>query len=161
MKIFKLIAFISIIICKAAVGQISTNSDYKKFANSFSEIIKYKAYRNNICVPTICLIKIEVDTNWHVQDLSLSSSADSILKKEFDKNKHNIDIISLEKYLKLRNNKYTTFLIPLSYTLFDMPCPQQNIDVTAFDNYYKFNGKEFNGTVTFLEPFNYKITIRW
>jgi len=89
----------------------------------------------------------------NVIDMQLSDSADSLLKVEFKKHKSILKIKSLERYLKVEYGKDNciVYLIPLSYSFRQMPCPQ-NIKMTTLYNYYKFNGKSIIGNCILLNP---------
>jgi hypothetical protein len=86
--------------------------------------------------------------------MQLSDSADSLFNVEFKKKKSRLNIKQLEGYLKTKYTKSTTtiYLIPFSYTLYQMPCSPPSIKKSFLDAYLKFDGKYLNENVMLLSP---------
>jgi len=86
--------------------------------------------------------------------MKLSDSADSLLNVEFKAHSSGLDIQSFEKYLKAQyiKSNCTTYLIPISYSIYGMPCTPQVIKITSLYNYLKFEGRYISDDATFLEP---------
>jgi hypothetical protein len=86
--------------------------------------------------------------------MQLSDSADSLLSVEFKKHKKNLNVKLLENYLNTEYAKNTCniYVIPLSYSLYKMPCPPQNIQIDILNKYFKFNGGYLTSDVVLLKP---------
>lgn len=131
------------------------------FTNSFFFQISYPGQLFNACVPTVCLLKLETDSTGHIVDLALSDSADILLKKEFDTNKHKLDIFSLEKQIRTdfgNGIARTTYIIPMSFNIHKTNCPIEKSP--NFTGYYTFEGKNFlDRPVRFLPMYESVIKI--
>jgi hypothetical protein len=140
--------------CNVCFAQSNAKDDYGKFARSFSSIIDYPIELIRNCMPVFCLIKVQVDSAKNILDMKLSDSADPTMIKEFNNHKHSLDIKLLKNYLDIEyaNNSCTTYLIPLSYGLRQMPCPQQSVSISVLNACFKFDGKYADGNVILLEP---------
>ncbi len=135
-------------------AQNNSNKDYEKFVRRFPMTIYYPPELIRSCTPVACLIKFRVDSQKNVIDMKLSDSADSLMKAEFTRHKSNLDIKLLESFIKNEYiaNRCDTYVIPLSYSLYRMPCPEQTVKVSSLFNYSKFDGEYLNGNVIFLNP---------
>ena len=143
-----------IIASNYCIAQVKTNENYEKFIISFPSKISYPIELITNCKSVACLIKIDVDASKNIQSLTLSDSADSLFKVEFNKHKKDLYINLLEAFLKedYRTNKCNTYLIPLFYTLYQMPCPEQTLTFSSLINYLKFNGDYIGKDVIILHP---------
>ncbi len=135
-------------------AQRSDSKDYQEFVRRFGWRIYYPGELMRNRKPTVCLIKIEVDAEKNVLNMDLSDSADSVLKVEFNKHRSELDTKPLISYLKAEYNKNscTTYMVPLSFAMYHVQVPVQNIAIKSLYNYFKFNGKDLNGNVIFLDP---------
>lgn len=136
-------------------------SDYENFNRSLLSIITSQVHLTNNCTPIAFLIKVEVDDAKRITGISLSDSADSLLRMDFEKNKKSLDTFSLQHFLerKYANTHVTSFIIPFTLTLRDMQRPNQRIDMTVFSKYYTFQGIALGGPCTFFPPSNITKTI--
>jgi hypothetical protein len=135
-------------------AQTGNKQDYQKFARWFPSKIPLPGELMRNCTPTVCLIKINVDSDKHIINMQMSDSADSLLVKEFNLHKIDLDLKPLEKYLKdsYANDSSNIFLIPLSYAMTSRACGTQSINISTLILYNSFDGKNINGNVVFLDP---------
>jgi len=152
-----LLIVFSLMIGNRCLGQGNlgySNKDYGQFVRLFHRVISYTGQANGIRKPTVCLVRIRVDSAKNILDMKLSDSADSLLKAEFNRHKSEIDTKTLVSYFKsvYGNNNSGTYIIPLSFAMFRDQIPNQSVSMMSLYSYSKFDGAFLTGTVIFLDP---------
>lgn len=150
------------LMCNICFAQNNGKNDYRKFVSSFTSKIAFPNELMKNCVPTFCLIKVNVDSAMSIVDMQLSDSADSLLVLEFNKHKNEIDLKLLERCLKAdyKSDSGDIYLIPFSYGMLAMNCNTQAVSLTTLCNYNKFNGKFIIGKVVLLDPIYIKFGVQ-
>lgn len=161
-QIKRTLLFAIIFVGSKCIAQDNSKNYYKQFTQSFVSTVDYPVDMIRNCIPTVCLVKIQTDSSRNVLDMQLSDSADSLLNVEFKHSKQKLNVILIKKYLKAEYGKAdcNTYIIPLSYSLHQMPCPAMSINITTLYKYSKFDGKFLNGNVIFLDPIYSEIAVQ-
>ena len=127
------------------------NTDFRFYV---ATMVVYPDELKNACVPTACLIKLELDPAGQGLGVDISDSADSLFKIAFKKMFFKMDVRPYRRFLidKYKLTGPATFLIPYTYADFDkkLPCVVQAVNWRQIQYYNRFDGITYSGPVILL-----------
>jgi hypothetical protein len=128
----------------------TTDSLIRSFDLSFSKQINYPYTLSKNCIPTITILKIDINQDSHITAMKLSDSADPLFNIEFIKVIPGLDAKSIEKYAKIKGLKNTYILIPVYYSFTNDHCQFPASRISSLVKLMKFNGEDFRDKTIIL-----------
>ncbi len=123
-----------------------------KFYMSILTNLNYPQFLVDNCVPTVTMLKVEIDEKGLVKEIKMSDSADLLVRVQFTSIMDKLDTSSFQKYARLKFLKNISVLIPFTFFLATEHCRSPMFKVSFLDNLFYFNKELFRDTTCILPP---------
>lgn len=127
------------------------DSNLKKFTNSIFIYFQYPDQLRKNCIPTVTLLKINLDQSGKIVNMDVSDSADILFKLNFQIASGKFDKKSLEVFAEKFSLKNTAILIPYFNHLSSKNCPSP-LSPGDLNKYKFFGGIQLQGNRFYSDP---------
>lgn len=135
------------------VKQPAQDSLFNQFRNTIYNTFYNPVYMSNTTT-TSTLLKVDINWEGKVTDISFSDSADSIFVKAFNNHpKWYDDKATLERYAKVMSLTNISLLIPINYEP-NYPHQRKILSYDELEGLMKFGKRNFTGKAIMFEPVN-------
>ncbi len=150
-KILSLLIFFILNIVSIRVKAQATDPNLNKFIESIFINFKYPELLRKNCIPTITLIKVELDKNGKIVNFDVSDSADMLFKVDLQIASKKFDTKSLMLFVEKFTLKNITILIPYFIHLSSKNCPSP-LSPGDLNKYQTFSGIPLQGNRLYTDP---------
>lgn len=151
MKYISTFCFLLILFSSNKANAQSDDSQLNKFLTSIAIYFQYPEQLRKNCIPTIALMKINLDKKGKIDHMDVSDSADMLFKLNFQTASSKFDKKSLEAFAAKFSLTNTSILIPYFNHLSSKMCPSP-LSPGDLNKYKVFSGVPLQGNRLYTDP---------